>query len=59
MVKVRIEGLPEEVETFTELLEKDEEYEFLQKSENYSNRNSVYVRKYVEIRLKEQSNLDT
>ena len=59
MVKVRIEGLPEEVETFTELLEKDEKYEFLQKSENHSNRNSVYVRKYVEIRLKEQSNLDT
>ena len=28
MVKVRIEGLPEEVETFTELLEKDEKYEF-------------------------------
>ena len=59
MVKVRIEGLPEEVEKFTELLEKDEKYEFLQKSENYPNRNSVYVRKYVEIRLKEQSNLDT
>lgn len=58
MVKVRIEGLPEEVEKFTEQLEKDG-YEFLQKSENYSNRNSVYVRKYVEIRLKEQSNLDT
>ena len=59
MVKVRIEGLPEEVETFTELLEKGEKYEFLQKSENYSNRNSVYIRKYVDIRLKEQSNLDT
>lgn len=59
MVKVRIEGLPEDVEKFTELLEKDEKYEFLQKSENYPNRNSVYVRKYVEIRLKEQSNLDT
>lgn len=53
MVKVRIEGLPEEVEKFTEQLEKDG-YEFLQKSENYPNRNSVYVRKYVEIRLKEQ-----
>ena len=31
MVKVRIEGLPEEVEKFTEQLEKDEKYEFLQK----------------------------
>ena len=53
MIKIRIEGLPEEVEKFTEQLEKDG-YEFLQKSENYPNRNSVYVRKYVEIRLKEQ-----
>lgn len=50
MVKVRIEGLPEEVEKFTEQLEKDG-YEFLQKSNNYPNRNSVYVRKYVEIRI--------
>ena len=47
-----------EVEQFTEQLEKDE-YEFLQKSETYPNRNSVYIRKYVDIRLKEQSNLDT
>ena len=54
MVKVRIEGLPEEVEKFTEQLEKDEKYEFLQKSETYPNRNSEYVRRYVEIRLKEQ-----
>ncbi|WP_417120177.1 DUF3970 family protein [Ruminococcus bicirculans (ex Wegman et al. 2014)] len=59
MIKIRIEGLPEEVEKFTEQLEKDEKYEFLQKSENYPNRNSVYIRKYVDIRLKEQSNLDT
>jgi hypothetical protein len=58
MVKVRIEGLPMEVEQFTEQLEKDG-YEFLQKSETYPNRNSVYIRKYVDIRLKEQSNLDT
>ena len=50
MVKVRIEGLPEEVEKFTKQLEKDG-YEFLQKSENYPNRNSEYVRRYVEIRI--------
>lgn len=50
MVKVRIEGLPEDVEKFTEQLEKDG-YEFLQKSENYPNRNSEYVRRYVEIRI--------
>lgn len=54
MLKIRIQGLPAEVEKFTEQLEKDEKYEFLQKSETYPNRNSVYIRKYVEIRLKEQ-----
>ena len=53
MVKVRIEGLPEEVEKFTKQLEKDG-YEFLQKSENYPNRNSVYVRKYVEIMVDDE-----
>lgn len=53
MVKVRIEGLPEEVEKFTEQLEKDG-YEFLQKNENYPNRNSVYVRKYVEIMVDDE-----
>lgn len=58
MVKVRIEGLPEEVEKFTEQLKKDG-YHFLMESDDYPNRNSEYVRRYVEIRLKEQSNLDT
>ena len=53
MVKVRIEGLPEEVEKFTKQLEKDG-YEFLQKSENYPNRKSVYVRKYVEIMVDDE-----
>lgn len=53
MVKVRIEGLPEEVEKFTKQLEKDG-YEFLQKSKNYPNRNSVYVRKYVEIMVDDE-----
>lgn len=53
MVKVRIEGLPEEVEKFTEQLEKDG-YEFLQKSETYPNRNSVYIRKYVEIKVDDE-----
>lgn len=53
MVKVRIEGLPKEVEKFTEQLEKDG-YEFLQKSENYPNRNSVYIRKNVEIMVDDE-----
>ena len=53
MVKVRIEGLPEEVEKFTEQLVKDG-FEFLQKSENYPNRYSVYIRKYVEIMVDDE-----
>ena len=53
MVKVRIEGLPEEVEKFTEQLKKDG-YHFLMESDDYPIRNSEYVRRYVEIRLKEQ-----
>ena len=53
MIKLRIQGLPAEVEKFTKQLEKDG-YEFLQKSENYPNRNSVYVRKYVEIMVDDE-----
>ena len=53
MVKVRIEGLPDEVEKFSEQLKKDG-YHFLMESDDYPNRNSEYVRRYVEIRLKEQ-----
>lgn len=53
MIKLRIQGLPAEVEKFTEQLKKDG-YHFLMESDDYPNRNSVYVRKYVEIRLKEQ-----
>jgi len=58
MIKLRIQGLPAEVEKFTEQLKKDG-YHFLMESDDYPNRNSEYVRRYVEIRLKEQSNLDT
>ena len=53
MIKLRIQGLSAEVEKFTEQLEKDG-YEFLQKSENYPNRNSVYIRKYVEIMVDDE-----
>nr|WP_326173209.1 hypothetical protein [uncultured Ruminococcus sp.] len=52
MVKVRIEGLPEEVEKFGEKLKKDG-YVFLQESGNYPNRNSAYVRRYVDIKVEE------
>ncbi|WP_295209784.1 DUF3970 family protein [Ruminococcus sp.] len=50
MVKVRIEGLPEEVEKFAEKLKKDG-YVFLQESSNYPNRNSDNVRRYVDIKV--------
>lgn len=53
MIKLRIQGLPAEVEKFTEQLKKDG-YHFLMESDDYPNRNSEYVRRYVEIRLKEQ-----
>ena len=53
MIKLRIQGLPDEVEKFSEQLKKDG-YHFLMESDDYPNRNSEHVRRYVEIRLKEQ-----
>ena len=53
MIKLRIQGLPDEVEKFSKQLKKDG-YHFLMESDDYPNRNSEYVRRYVEIRLKEQ-----
>ena len=53
MIKLRIQGLPDEVEKFSEQLKKDG-YHFLMESDDYPSRNSEYVRRYVEIRLKEQ-----
>lgn len=53
LFKLRIQGLPDEVEKFSEQLKKGG-YHFLMESDDYPNRNSEYVRRYVEIRLKEQ-----
>ena len=53
MIKLRIQGLPDEVEKFSEQLKMDG-YHFMMESDDYPNRNSEYVRRYVEIRLKEQ-----
>ena len=50
MIKLRIQGLPDEVEKFSEHLKKDG-YRFLMESDDYPNRNSEYVRRYVEIRI--------
>ena len=50
MIKLRIQGLPDEVEKFSEQLKKDG-YHFLMESDDYPNRNSEYVRRYVEVML--------
>lgn len=52
MIKLRIQGLPAEVEKFTEQLKKDG-YHFLMESDDYPNKNSEYVRRYVEVMLDE------
>ena len=52
MIKLRIQGLPDEVEKFSKQLKKDG-YHFLMESDDYPNRNSEYVRRYVEVMLDE------
>lgn len=52
MIKLRIQGLPDEVEKFSEQLKKGG-YHFLMESDDYPNRNSEYVRRYVEVMLDE------
>lgn len=52
MIKLRIQGLSDEVEKFSEQLKKDG-YHFLMESDDYPNRNSEYVRRYVEVMLDE------
>lgn len=52
MIKLRIQGLPDEVEKFSEQLKKDG-YHFFMESDDYPNRNSEYVRRYVEVMLDE------
>ena len=44
MIKIRVEGEPKEVEKFVRLLEK-KDVRVLSESDDYKNRNSVYVRK--------------
>lgn len=47
MLKIRIEGLPEEIDKFMEPFRK--KHNVLMESKTYKNRNSKYVRLYVEI----------
>lgn len=51
MIKLRIQGEKEEIEQFMKLLRNIEPFiKILSESDNYPNRNSVYVRKYVDLR---------
>ena len=47
MIKVRLEGLPEDVKKYLEKLKKNDRA--LQESKPYKNRNSEYVRVYLDI----------
>jgi hypothetical protein len=50
MVKLRVQGLPEEVEEYIERVLKPQS-RVLYVSDPYKNRNSEYVRVYVEARM--------
>ena len=51
MIKLRIQGEEEEVEQFMNLIRDLEPFiKVLSESDDYPNRNSVYVRKYVDLR---------
>lgn len=50
MLKIRITGLSDEVEQATEML--NENFKILSKSDEYKNRNSEYVRVYIECESK-------
>ena len=53
MIKLRLEGLPEELETYLENLQSDEKINILEKSGEYPNRGaSKFVRIYVSIEVK-------
>lgn len=50
MLKIRVEGLPEEVETFASELECLRAWEVLQESDDYPNRGSSrFVRRYIDV----------
>ncbi len=53
MIKIRVEGEPNEVEKFVRLLEK-KDVRILSESDDYKNRNSVYVRRYVDVDIKQE-----
>ena len=51
MIKIRIMGEEEEVEQFIKLVKNLEPFvKVLSESDSYKNRNSEYIRKYVELK---------
>lgn len=53
MLKIRVEGEPKEVEKFVRLLEK-KDVRVLSESDDYKNRNSVCVRRYLDVDISRQ-----
>lgn len=51
MVKIRLQGLPEDVKKAKEALQQS--FQVLYESGSYPNRNSQYVRVYIEAQIKE------
>jgi hypothetical protein len=47
MVKIRVQGLPEDVEKVVDILNRC--LNVLEESSSYKNRNSEYVRKYLDV----------
>jgi Protein of unknown function (DUF3970) len=52
MVKIRLQGLPEEVERLVESLK--DHYRILYESSQYKNRNSEYVRVYLDVEIERE-----
>lgn len=56
MLKIRIQGLPEEVEAFSAEMENLRHWEVLEESADYPNRNgSKLVRRYVDLEHSEEA----
>lgn len=53
MIKIRVEGEPKDVEKFVRLLEK-KDVRVLSESDDYKNRNSVCVRRYLDVDISRQ-----
>ena len=58
MLKVRIEGKLDEIDSFIEKLKKIDDIEVLQESDPYKNRGkSVLYRRYIDAEIKDNDNI--